>query len=111
MIGLTKSYALLRLMNSSPGPVVRWCLAGVGGAAALVFTGNRVIAADIRHSLKSDTNLKSSLRRLAWYGARSKLRIEPVNDPVFDFAQGCDPDVLAAQTAFISKRRMGGVQQ
>lgn len=111
MIRLTKSYALLRFLNRSPGPLMRGLLAGAGWITAWVFTGSRVLAADMRRSLMTDANLKHSLRRLAWYGARSRLKVEPVKDPVFDFAQGRSPVVLEAQAAFIARRGKGDITQ
>ena len=111
MIRLTKSYALLRFLNRSPGPVVRAGLAGAGWCLAWLFTRSTVLATDISHSMRHDLNLKHSIRRLAWYAARSPLGLEPVKDPVFDFAAGRSTDVLAAQAAFIARRGKGDIQQ
>ena len=111
MFRLTKNYQLLRFLNRSPGPVIRAGLSGLGWLATLTFTGNRVLAADMNRSLRTDPNLKHCLRRLAWYGARSPFRIEPIEDPVFDFAAGRDCDVLNAQSTVAARSGNGGIQQ
>lgn len=107
MIRLSKSYQLLRFLNRRHGPVVRGGLAVSGWLTTLVFTRDFTLAREMRQSLWADANAKDALRRLAWYGARSRFKIEPLKDPFFDFAAGLDTDCLSSLDRFL-KRIKGG---
>lgn len=108
---LTKSFRLLRLLNAQPIWPLRVICAAGGWLAALIFTRRLTLAAHIARLFWQESTLKQPMRMLAWYGARSPLRLEPLADPVFDFARGLTPKEEIAVRAFLEKSKRTQLQQ
>lgn len=108
---LTKSFRLLRLLNAQPiWPLRAICAAG-GWCVALIFTRRLTLAGHIARLFWQEQTLKQPMRMLAWYGARSPLSLEPLADPVFDFARGLTVSERAALEAFLAASKRTALQQ
>ena len=101
---LTKSFRLLRFLNSTPSGPLRGIIASAGWLATLIFTRSGTLAREMWRRLYSERDLKLGFRRLAWYGRKSWIGVSLLADPVFDFTEGTDAAQRAAQRRFLARR-------
>ncbi len=69
-----------------------------------MFTARLTLANGVSKLIWADGDLKRGLRRLAWFASRSWLRLELIQDPVFEVSELMSSDEISATQLFLARR-------
>jgi len=98
-------YFLIQFANRKHSKVLRFFLASVGWIAIMISGAGFKISRICFNHLYSESSLKASLRRLAWYLKTGPFQIHLINDPNFDITEGInDSNELQYLKHYLLKR-------
>lgn len=84
---------------------VRLMVGSLASLGTLAFTLKPALMRETWRRSLHDHDLKLAVRRVAWYGNKSPLRLQVMADPAFDFTEGLTRSELAALRSFIEARK------
>lgn len=109
MLRLTKSYRLLRFLNSRPPGPARVLIAGGAGGVALCLSASLRLGRMIARRIWAGADMKAGFRQLAWIAGRRGLTVLP--DPFFDVTEGTTEVERAALIRLNRSSRAPDVQK
>ncbi len=102
---IPSKYQLIAFANKEHGKPTLWVVGALSYLATLLATQDHANASLTFRHIAQKKNIKSGLRRVAWYLRRSWARINLINDTNYDFTQDLTPDEIQQIERFLSARK------
>jgi hypothetical protein len=101
---IKKSYKLIEFGNKAHSPLLLAIMGVLSAAAVGVVTGSSSNATLTYRQIVQQKNLKSGLRRVAWYIRRSRIGISLIDDVNFDITEDLSVDEIRPLQSYLHKR-------
>jgi len=101
---IKKSYKLIEFGNKEHSPLILLAIASIASVSVLISTFSISNAKLTFRHLFYKKNVKSALRRVAWYIKRSWIGISLIDDANFDITEDLSTDEIQPLQRFLQKR-------